>query len=235
MEYVDYCELDITKLDPIGSGSNAEVYKYDDLAIKVYDDASFDCKNIQIDIFEDLRDIDLPGFIKLVDYDTVTCQKERFYKKRREYSVEEKEVIYAYSSKYIEKSNEKMIDKPIDYTLESLYEYKKLLEELNKRKILISDMHEENIIVSDSNAVIIDPDLFRYHPSPEKMNVKRIKDYIIYLWCNEYGLDSINSWYTIPEYFGGPDLDTCINNIKTKAKVKTPRELMDKDLKMIGV
>ena len=235
MEYVDYDSLDVSELELIGSGSCADVYKLDDLAVKVYNTTSYSCCNIDVDIFEGLRDIKLPGFIDLVDYSTVTCRKDNSYSKKKSFNVEEKEVINAYSSKLINKSNEKMIDKPIDYTLETLYEFKRVVEELNKRNILISDSHEENVIVSDSNLVIIDPDLYRHHDSPDKMNLKRIKEYISSLWISEYGANNINNVSYIPDYFAGSDLDTCIENIKVRAKVKTPRELIDQDYYKLGL
>ena len=226
MEYVDYNNLDLSELELIGSGSFGEVYKCDDLAIKIYDSATYDCDNIHIDIFEDLRDIDLPGFLKLVDYSTVMCRKEKLSKKR-DYNVDEKEVINAYSSKFIEASKEKMIDKPIEYTLNTLYEFKKVLDELNKRKILISDPHNENVIINDNNLVIIDPDLYRYHPNPDKMNNKRIKEFIIDLWCEEYGVYEHKNWYNIGEYFEGSNMEDCIKNMKEKVRTKTPRECLD--------
>jgi hypothetical protein len=236
MEDIIYSELDTTGLEEIGAGSNGTVYRYDDVAIKVYDNVSYDSKNIDIDIFDDLRDIDLDSFIKLIDCSTILCEKDSYCPKNRDkYCHREKEIVRAYSSMYVEPSKELLIDKPIDYTLNSLYEFKSLLEELNQKKILIGDAHQNNCVITDDRLVIVDPDLYRYHPNPDKINVKRIKEYIVSIWLDEYKVEDYYDLRRLSDYFKGSTIEESITNMKEKVKSRTPRELLDKHFNELGM
>lgn len=230
MEIYNYSELDNSVLGkPINpdKGSRGDVYRYGDIAIKKYRSVSYDCDNIQLDMFENLREIQLPAFVELIDCTTEVAEDER-----ETYDIygrpNKREVVSAYSSRFYETSDEFMIDKPMDYTLNSLYEFKKLVEELNKKDIVIADSHGENLIVADNNIVIIDPDFYRKHKNPDKINQKRVKEYLRELWLDEYDRE-FETEYVIKNLFKG-SIDETIDRIKSSNE-STPRKLLARELK----
>ena len=230
MEIYNYSELDKSVLgEPINpdKGSRGDVYRYGDIAIKKYRNVSYDCDNIQLDMFENLREIQLPAFVELIDCTTEVVEDER-----ETYDIygrpNKREVVSAYSSRFYETSDEFMIDKPMDYTLNSLYEFKKLVEELNKKDIVIADSHGENLIVTDNNIVIIDPDFYRKHKNPDKINQKRVKEYLRELWLDEYDRE-FETEYVIKNLLKG-SIDETIDRIKSSNE-STPRKLLARELK----
>jgi hypothetical protein len=233
MEIYNYSELDKSILgDPINpdKGSRGDVYRYGDIAIKKYKKVSYDCDNIQLDMFENLREIQLPAFVELID-----CTTEMVENEREPYDIygrpNKREVVSAYSARFYETSNESMIDKPLDYTLSSLYELRKLLKELSDREISIVDSHFENCIVTENGLVIIDPDFYRIRKNPYKINEKRIRDYLYDLWFEEYKDESLTHFetdYVIDDVLKG-SIDDVIERVRT-LEGRTPREVLDRKL-----
>jgi hypothetical protein len=153
----------------IGCGNNAQVYKDGNLSYKEYMD---DCySRIKREVFESLKDINHPNFIKLRDL----------------YHIDDKVMGYSYD--YVKSSDNLMIDMPIEYTYQNLYQLKSLLNELNKRKILIDDENYNNVIVGNDSLVIIDPDMYRIHNSEDyvrRENTSLLIGYLTTLWGEEY-------------------------------------------------
>ena len=160
----------------VGSGICGTVVRNRDIAIKRYFDDCF-TKRINGDVFDKLQDINNIDFINLLSKKVIQRNGG--------------EMIDSYTYKYIESIDDLMIDLPMEYTLETLNEYKKILDKLNKFKISIEDAYEDNAVLSKNGLVIIDPDSYKFFKGEDfselvKHNKENILYYISNLWIEEY-------------------------------------------------
>ena len=229
--------FDYDESNLIGVGKYASVYKSGDTAVKVFDQVDFRSETIDENLFNELKEIELNGFIKLYDYSIEMCSSDS---KHKSPYAKKKRIVSSYTSKYYKPSKEMMIDKPMEYTINSLYELKKVYEELNNRGIEIVDAHQENVIITEDNLVIIDPDRFYFSNYPNYINEKRIIEYIISLWKEEYKNSSEDDLLflsdAVRQYFNQYDgIDDCITQMDSKRLYKTPRTLISDQLKKYGL
>ncbi len=217
MEEINYSKMSTMDLEELGTGLHATVYKYKDIAIKAYNNSNV---VITKEIFEALKEIKLNAFLDLID-----CAYYPYFCLEDEY-------IKSYSYKYVDKSDTKCIDMPLEYTLNSLYELEKVMKRLNELKIKIIDAHGGNCIPTNDNIVIIDPDRFEFSStSVEINNLKQIKRYVYDLWINECEHKLNNAESTmIMHMFDNESIDECITNFSKKVREKTPRDVIDKCL-----
>ena len=180
MENIKYSERKTSITHMIGEGHYGIAYKYGDVVIKKYFDNRTANGHIKADMFDSLKEVKEKAFIDLIDCSCSTIQHFDGY---------EQKVISAYSSKYINKTKRKSIDMPMDYTLNSLYELYKVANILNDMGIKMNDESYDNLIVSKDNIVIIDPDYYAFDKRLVAVNnIISINEYIIDLWCHEYGI-----------------------------------------------
>jgi 5-methylthioribose kinase len=124
-----------------------------------------------------------------------------------------------------------MIDMPMDYTINTLYEFDKIIKFLNKEKILIGDSHAGNVIITDDNLVIIDPDYYEFNDKASRRNRELINFYITDLWAIEYGLYNYFDKKALNDIlYKGYMQDYLKENIK-RLDEKTPRDLIEKTLR----
>ena len=206
----------------IGHGSNAYVYKNGSLSYKEYMDGCYN--RIKREVFESLKDIDHPNFIKLRDL----------------YHIDDKVMGYSYD--YVNQSDKLMIDMPIDYTYQTLYQLRSLLSELSKRKILIDDENYNNVIVGNDSLVIIDPDMYRCHKSEDyvkRENISLIMGYLTTLWGEEYikkhGIKYCKyfnyDYNALDEYFDRYSIRDIEGDISDKLNTNTLDELISNVVK----
>ena len=225
---INYSDIDPDDLEKIGTGSTSVIYKHEDVAIKVYNHADYNCKwNIEIELFEKLKEIKLKGFMELIDYSSVICKDPM---DSLAISFPSRKIVKAYSYKYIEESPIKSIDLPIEYSLCSLYELNKFMKELNIRGIQIVDAHGENCIPSKNNIVIIDPDSYILSRAYiTERNLCYIREYLFSLWFKEYGIKRLSSQQQneFKNMLSDGDVAQNIENLSLKFKVNTPRKIID--------
>ena len=211
----------------LDEGDYGATYIYDDIVIKKY------CNNNSVDghikpgIVEKIKEIDNPAFIKLLDctYGTI-----------HHYDRYEEPIIKAYSSKFVERisDKEKVIDMPMEYTINSIYELTKVAERLTLMGIRMNDEHCKNIIPTKDNLVVIDPDNYFFgNRHIGLFNMLSINDYITDLWCDEYGIydpQDVNR-QAIDFYLEIDTTDGYMEFIQNKLNEKTPRDLMERVLK----
>lgn len=200
----------------------SQIYKVGDKIIKRYKDGEDDYVRLQKEVFDILKKSNLPAFMKLRDVYTEDVQlfvDDDF-----------KEMITAYSYDYIETINKKMIDLPMEYTLSSMCELKKLVEFLNNNNVLIGDSSAANCLVTEDNLVVIDPDYFEINDKCEEENLKEINHYISDLWCEEYGLKSMDDIRLISKQFYDKNIDLYLYKMNMRLTEETPREFITKTL-----
>ena len=125
--------------------------------IKVYDDSKAPSyERISERVFNNLTSINSEAFLNLRKCYSAKVQLMEEYPE---------DVVTAYTYDYIKSIDNKMIDMPMDYTIETLYRFRELVELLNLRRIEIRDAHAKNVVRTENGLVIIDPD--RYISSPD--------------------------------------------------------------------
>lgn len=201
----------------------AKMYINEGTLIKKYRAEADYYSRLDLDVFNKLCELDSPCFINLKDCYTSTVTMPRDGK--------EKEVINAYTSDFIRKKITKTIDMPMEYTLETLYEFKKIVEFLNNNSIVIVDECAKNCIVSKNGIVIVDPDFFKLDSLAYKFNLSHINTYIIDLWCNEYGIYDLGGYRDLEKLFYKKSTEDYYEVMKERLDEKTPREVIKKHLK----
>ena len=76
-------DIDEEKLVDLGSGTNARIFRYDDMIVKEY--LCCACYPIREEVFEKLSYIDNPHFMRLYDLFTVICSKNELAREREDY------------------------------------------------------------------------------------------------------------------------------------------------------
>ena len=206
------------------------IYRDDDLAIKKYKDDDDYFLRITEDLFNNLSEVDSKALLNLKDVytDFINLFDDLDYNET---------CVTGYTYDFVNKDNEKMIDKPIDYTLNTIHELDLLVKELNKRGILLDDPNCGNSIVTKDNLVIIDPDLFEINQSEKELlnNYSIANQYLAYKWADEYSINDHNDFKTLmknlfDDFDNDFNIDYYNSMSKRLSKVKTPREYISKVL-----
>ena len=171
----------------IGSGSCGKVYKYNNNALKIYNDDTADNIRLKIKQFEQFKTITNPHFIRLI--------------KVFPFKINQNFLVDAYESSFYEKDSTSIIEKPIDYLLDNIAEIEMLLTYLTNEHILTHDLRYHNVILQKNNIVLIDPDSFyfytdstRYIGNKNKENLVTLINTILYHSIMEYDEEIYNNW-----------------------------------------
>ncbi len=217
---------DIIEFTDIKGNLNSDIshlYIDGNKVIKVYNEDINDFNRLDKDIFDKLSKLDSKAFLKLRDYYGVNVKR----------IIDDKEIpmTTAYSYDYVNRKDKFMIDMPMDYTINTLYEFDKIVKYLNDEKILIGDSHAGNVVISDNNLVIIDPDYYEFSNFAKRRNRELINFYITDLWCLEAGLSNYFDRKAVTDIlYKGYMQDYLKENIK-RLDEKTPRDLIEKTLR----
>ena len=203
----------------VNYGSCSEIYVDGDLAIKKYFEDKFSEYFGRMDkkVFETLKTIDSNCFIDLQDY----------FSKQTLIGDEKEEILTGYTYKYIKAIDSLMIDMPMEYTLNTLYEFRYLLEYLNGYHLVVRDAHARNVVKGEKNLVIIDPDCYRFDDEDYKDNLIMLTNYVSKLWFQEYGKYSYEDFKKIANLFEFKDKDLFLKEMHERLKGDTPRDLLD--------
>ena len=141
--------INFDKLEYIGCGSTANVYKINDKAIKLFIPEYISI--LSEDMFDFLKSINDPNFMKLEKYK----MRETFDYK---YHIYVKSLKY-YTYLYIKETNSR---KKLDYFLDNFDRLEKFAEIFNKNGVKLGDLNFDNTVLQDDNIVLIDPDNYIY-------------------------------------------------------------------------
>lgn len=144
--------------DLIGYGCCSNVYRLQDKIFKLYFEYTNKHFRISQDIFEILKDIDNPNFIKLFNFyiteDAIGVDSYLFK------LVTEQRGIEAYTAKYYKKSDLNPLDINKDYLLDNIRRIEELFNILSHESIIVDDIKLDNLIITNSDIVLIDPDCY---------------------------------------------------------------------------
>lgn len=137
--------INIKKLKYLDKGTCAKVFYDKNIIFKDYYDFIPPEDRIQKDVFDILKDINNPHFMKLL--------KMYITKKRLT-------PIKGYTAKYYKDESVSLLYKSTDYLLDNLKELEVLFKIFTDNGILTHDVHGENTILTKNEIVLIDPDSF---------------------------------------------------------------------------
>ena len=203
----------------------ADIYKFEEITIKKYYDSVSPNLRITKDVFNEVSQVDKNALLKLRECFTEVIKPY----KGMDY---EEECVTGYTYDYIEAYNQKMIEMPMEYTLNTIHEFDILIKELNKRGILLEDPNKGNSIITKDNLVIIDPDLFEINQSEEALreNYEIANRYIMQKWAMEYPLiEEYERQEMMIQIFGDYDNDfndDYYGSMKRRLKTKKPSDLL---------
>lgn len=175
-------------------GNTSTIYIKDDIILKVYLDITKDNSTLSRKMFDILKEIDNPNFIKLKDYyfDT-TCSNE-------------KTVIKAYTSEKIEQGELNIIDMNTSFFLDSINELEKLCEDFANHHIILKDIRGNNILFNESGPTLIDPDLFYQmkilpktliSESNKREMLEYIRKYLYKCYDIYYGISTMKKYHEV--------------------------------------
>lgn len=167
-------------------GTNAVIYKKDSLAVKKYF-----CNGDTIitqEMFDFLKSIDNPNFIKLIER-YYALSKIKNYNKfiaslanpktNNELYNRDTYKIDLYTYYWIEKEYIDILEESKDYLLENFISLLKISDCLSDNRVGLADIKSENTICNQNSIVLIDPDMYYFiseysHTDLHKKNRLRI-------------------------------------------------------------
>lgn len=149
-------KIDLSGMKYMTNGGCASIYRNNDIVFKQYYNNTSYSMRLNSDMFDLLKQIDNPHFIKLID----------IYSKMGYAILLKNKIIYsnfkvdAYTSEYYIDNTINILYENKDYILENFYELEKLFKIFSDNKIIADDVRRNNVIIGRKNIVVIDPDLF---------------------------------------------------------------------------
>ena len=185
-------KFNILNMNLLGQGTCGKVYRYNDIAVKIYDLDTPNHIRLKPEKFDKLKNINNPHFIKLYNI---------YARKIIPFRINHNFITSIYTSKYYEPDKQSIIEKPIDYFLDNLFEIEKLLDYLTSIHILTDDLRYHNVILQENEIVLIDPDTFNYYTDSQdyigyrnKNNLLELINTILYWSIREYDESIYNNW-----------------------------------------
>ena len=147
--------LNLDKMEYLNSGNCALVIHDSNIIFKEYFSKTVWKNRITPGLFNDLKGVNNPHFIKLYDYYFKCCYFDLKYRLKDEFLK-----IDAYSAKYYDYNSVNILLENKDYILDNFYELELLFDFFTNEEIIINDMSRRNSILGKNGIVIIDPDFF---------------------------------------------------------------------------
>jgi len=155
MRYIDEkgkkIEIDISALKYFNSGHCAKVYRNKDEIVKQYYAHTYLLDRLKINVFNILKQIDHPNFIKLY----------KAYMTRYKNLLINRYYIDMYTAKYYKKEDiiPTFINK--DYLLDNINNMENLFQIFSDNKIKADDVRVSNVVFTKESIIIIDPDFYK--------------------------------------------------------------------------
>lgn len=148
--------FNLEQMEYINKGLCAEIYSDDEQIFKKYFPLTPLTCRLKADVFDILKDINNPHFMKIYEIYN-RCNQIDLYKSICD---DHEFIVSAYTAKYYKDNSVNALLEDKNYLLENFYELEKLFEELTKNNICTNDVKKDNSILGKNGIVIIDPDLF---------------------------------------------------------------------------
>lgn len=160
----------------VDEGTCGKIYRYGDVVFKKYDQDVEYFIRLQKNVFDFLKTIESPSFIKLQDI-YMQAEYPKFLLNLFHLS---KFKVDGYTAKYYENEDINPLFYSKDYLLESFLEIEKVFNYLSKNRMLAIDIKRGNTIYTKDGLVLVDPDLFEFSGKNKKdiaiLNKRKIFD-----------------------------------------------------------
>jgi len=150
--------LDLSDMKYMTKGGCANIYRNDDIVFKQYYSNTSYSMRLNSDMFDLLKQIDEPHFIKLFDI----YSKLNYLVMLKNKIVLSNFKVDGYTAKYYVDNTIDVLYENKDYMLENFYELEKLFNIFSDNRIITTDVRRENVVIGKNNIVVIDPDLFYF-------------------------------------------------------------------------
>lgn len=150
-------ELDISRQSIIKNGCFSDVYRSDDIAVKLYADyANWTKPTLMTEQkFDRISSVKSDNFIEL--YDLIMKVDDNTPKNgiwRKDFRID------GYTARYYLQDSDNPMYKPSSYFISNITGLQALINELSIKGIKLNDVDIPNTILTKDNIVIIDPDLY---------------------------------------------------------------------------
>lgn len=176
-------------------GMRANVYKKENIVLKIYKSDCLYKYYIKKDLFNKLKELNDKNIVKLYNY---------YYFLNS--SINKILPIDAYTMNYIKNDNINLLTINKEYLLNTIDSLENTCYNLSKNKIEIHDAHHSNIIFNNNGASIIDVDSFLLDKlrSTKKILLHNKKELLYYIKSklkNEYyNLSEVENFYKLEKY-----------------------------------
>lgn len=148
-----YQKIKLDNMEYLSSGGCAQVFYDKEKIFKEYSSKTSLNWRLSEKMFDVLKDIDNPNFMKLFDiysdYNRLNLLRKRPF------------VVDAYTAKYYPENNlVNVMFEQKDYLLENIEKLEKLFETFSDYRICAEDVKKRNTVINRNGIIIIDPDLF---------------------------------------------------------------------------
>lgn len=173
---MNYYNRDLKKFDPTGfeylnRGSCGHISYNKNIIFKQYFASTKQEDRLSEHIFDILKDINNPHFIKLIDIYSKNDLLKLFFNKLRKKVF----LVDAYSAKYYENENINVLNEPIDYLLDNIREIEILIDIFSDNAVMIDDIHRKNVIFTSQKMIIIDPDFFKISNNEDLIIINKMR------------------------------------------------------------
>lgn len=152
-----YQGIKLNNMEYLSSGGCAQVLYDKEKIFKEYSSKTTLNWRLSEEMFDVLKDIDNPNFIKLFDIYT-DCNRIELFKNRIK---NRPFIVDAYTAKYYSGNNlVNVMFEQKDYLLENIENLENLFETFSDYRICAEDIKKRNTVINRNGIVIIDPDLF---------------------------------------------------------------------------
>ena len=154
--------IDTNDFSEFKEGSCAKIYKKENLLLKVYKNECKYANRISTSVFEYLRSVDIPNFVRLCD---------SFYTYRGIWNYFLK--MDAYTLFFDGNAIPSLLDSSVEYFMDMVVMLEKVVPILSKYGILLWDGNAYNLLFTKNNVVILDPDGFSISHFMSKSRITR--------------------------------------------------------------
>lgn len=152
----NYEKLKLNGMKYLNSGNCAKIFYKQGIIVKeYYSETIYRCR-LSAPMFDQLKNINHPNFIKLFDiyhdFDLLELMKNKITPFHF--------LVDAYTAQYYLEDSTNILQKQKDYLLENFRELEKLFNIFTEQGICTGDVKRKNTVIENDRIIMIDPDLF---------------------------------------------------------------------------
>ena len=150
--YNKYKELkEFQNFEYFKSGKCANIYKKDDILLKIYNSHCKSQYYLKKKVFNLLKELNISNIATLYEYYYLYDKMNNFVP------------MDAYTMKYIENDNINILDQPKEYLIDTVRNLEDTCLKLADNRIKMHDVHANNVILNNNGPTLIDVDTYNLY------------------------------------------------------------------------